>query len=83
MGPQSQVENLDLGPTICHCPCLLMSPCFKALQGHHCSTGAWIHLSKPTINVYPTLARATQQLSYVSLLLASSSAPGSARPSKV
>ena len=48
-----------------------MSPCFKALWGHHCFTGAWIHLSRPTINVYPTLARATQQLSYVSLLLAS------------
>ena len=77
------VENLDLGPTIYHRSCLLMIPCFKASREHHCFTGAWIHLSRLTINVYPTLARATQQLSYVSLLLASSSALGSARPSVV
>ena len=48
-----------------------MSPCFKALWEHHRFTGAWIYLSRPTINVYPTLVRATQQLSYVSLMLAS------------
>ena len=52
-----------------------MSPHFKASRKHYCFTGAWIQSSRPTINAYPTLARATQQLSYVSLLLASSSAP--------
>ena len=45
--------------------------------------GAWIYSSRSTINVCPTLVRATQQLSYVSLMLASSSALGSARPSMV
>ena len=60
-----------------------MSPCFKALWEHHCFMGAWIYLSKPTINVYLTLARAIQQFSYVSLLSASSGASNSAEPSMV
>ena len=35
MGPQSRVENLDLGPTILHLhqrPCLLMSPYLKSFM---------------------------------------------------
>ena len=40
IGPQSWVENLDLGSTVCHRLCQLMSPCFKTftraslLHGH-------------------------------------------------
>ena len=40
MGLQSRVENLDLGSTVCHCLCQLMSPCFTTftraslLHGH-------------------------------------------------
>ena len=53
------------------------------LRECHCYMGTWIHLSRPAINAYPTLARATQQFSHALFPSTLSSASTSARPPMV
>ena len=50
IGPQSRVENLDLGSTVRRRLRPLMSLCLKnLLLERHCFTGTWIHLPGPAI----------------------------------